>query len=572
MRNNFIIFVWSLLFFPYLYANNLCENRLFTISTSSQDGVAVGDLLSQLSSECGFSMLVKDRAAKEKLSSSIASINVRQLPIEKIFDLILTENELNYEFDGNLLKISFLMTETFQISYISTSRIGSSNTDIVLSQNAMIANDSNSSSSGTGSSGGSSGGGSGASTSINANDIHNSLVSNSLQQSSADSISGTKIISVDEFDFWGKIEKEIFEIAFRPGDSHQPKRKITNSITNIVDNTSSTSNTNNDDIGDGQSVIVNKIAGLVTVTGTIKQLERVRKYIKNLEDQMQNQVMIDVNILTVTHNNANTIGIDWNQLYNITNITIPNGAASNTTAGGDVGSGTSSPLFRLGGASVFSSGVTLNRVIEFLNSYGKVRSVSNPKVLTLNNQPALISVGSLLRYSQTSTFLTTTSGGNNTATNESYPSVFSGILLDVTPSVQGDYIMLKINPSITRTKDLSTENSPTALREPPNLSANQLSSLVRAKDGDRVILGGLISKSVSNQTYRVPVLGYIPILKYLFSYAGVSENATEMVIIITPHIIKRASDNPSLQDLGYSDSLNKVVETNDLKAGLEINN
>lgn len=536
---------------------------MFTISTSSQDGVAVGDLLSQLSSECGYSMLVKDSAAKDKLSKSIASINVRQLPIEKIFDLLLTENELNYEFDGNLLKISFLMTETFQISYISTSRIGSSNTDIVLSQNAMISSDSSSSSSGSGSSSGNSGGSSGSSASIsNPSDIHSSLVSNSLQQNSSDSITGTKIISVDEFDFWGKIEKEIFEIAFRPGDSHQPKRRFTNSGVDNKPNDASS-----DDAADnGQSVIVNKIAGLVTVTGTIRQIDRVRKYIKNLEDQMQNQVMIDVNILTVTHNNSNTIGVDWNQLYNLTNLTIPNGALSST---GDGASAASAPLFRIGGASVFSSGVTLNRVIDFLNSYGKVRSVSNPKVLTLNNQPALISVGSLLRYSQTSTYLSTTSGGSNTATNENYPSVFSGILLDVTPSVQGDYIMLKINPSITRTKDLTTENSPTALKEPPNLSANQLSSLVRARDGDRVILGGLISKSVSNQTHRVPVLGYIPILKYLFSYTGVSEDSTEMVIIITPHIIKRSGDNPSLQDLGYSEKIDNIVSTNDLGAGLD---
>lgn len=564
MRNSlYTKFILGLLFFSYLSANNLCENRLFTISTSSQDGVAVGDLLSQLSSECGYSMLVKDSAAKDKLSKSIASINVRQLPIEKIFDLILTENELNYEFDGNLLKISFLMTETFQISYISTSRIGSSNTDIVLSQNAMISSDTNNSSGGSGgSSGGSGGSGGGSSNSIsNPNDIHSSLVSNSLSQNSGDSITGTKIISVDEFDFWGKIEKEIFEIAFRPGDSHQPKRKFTN----LNNDSKSVDSATNDDAGSGQSVIVNKIAGLVTVTGTIKQIERVRKYIKNLEDQMQNQVMIDVNILTVTHNNSNTVGVDWNQLYNLTNITIPNGASS-TTGGGDAA--TASPLFRIGGASVFSSGVTLNRVIEFLNSYGKVRSVSNPKVLTLNNQPALISVGSLLRYSQTSTFLSTTSGGSNTATNESYPSVFSGILLDVTPSVQGDYIMLKINPSITRTKDLTTENSPTALKEPPNLSANQLSSLVRAKDGDRVILGGLISKSISNQTHRVPVLGYIPILKYLFSYTGISEDSTEMVIIITPHIIKRSGDNPSLQDLGYSENVDNVVTNNDLSVGI----
>lgn len=561
MRRKIIVLLWlNLLGGAFLGANGLCEDRLFTISTSNQDGVAVGDLLSQLASECGYSMLVKDRAARERLAKSIASVNVRQLPIEKIFDLILTENELNYEFDGNLLKVSFLLTETFQINYIGTSRAGSSSTDIVLSQNAMSSTETNdTSSSGTGSSGLSGGGGS---NNTLQNEVHRSVVNNTMQSSTTDTISGTKITSVDEFDFWGRIEKELFEIAFRPGDAYQPKRIFSTDESQTSSGTGAggANADGTESVGDGQSIIVNKIAGLITVTGTIQQIERVRKYIRNLEDQLQNQVLIDVNILTVTHTDSNTVGVDWNQLWNLTNFTIPNQSGSSTTSG--------TPLFNIndGGLQVFSSGLSLTRVVEFLNTYGKTRSISNPKVLTLSNQPALISVGSILRYTQQSTYLTATTAGTTSTSDDSYPSIFSGVLLDVTPSVQGDYIMLKINPSITRTKDLATENEATALREPPNLSANQLSSLVRVRDGEKVVIGGLISKSVSNTTSRVPVLGYIPILKYLFSYDSVDEETTEMVIVITPHVVRRNGLNPSLQDLGYSATVNEVVETGDINA------
>lgn len=561
MRKNIFTLIFSLLASAYfLHANELCGDRLFTISTSSQDGVAVGDLLSQLASECGYSMLVQDRAAKDKLSKSIASVNVRQLPIEKIFDLILTENELNYEFDGNLLKVSFLITETFQINYIGTSRIGSSNTDIVLSQNAMTADTTTTGN--TGGMGNIGGGLASASTTPDIqSSIHSSLASNGLQRGSSDSISGTKILSMDQFDFWGRLEKEIFEIAFRPGDAHQPQRIFSNSQEQQINQDSNQAQS--DDIGNGQSVVVNKIAGLVTVTGTVKQLDRVRKYIKNLEDQIQNQVMIDVNILTVTHTNSNTVGVDWNQFWNFGNLLIPAYASGNEDNSRiDIGGGGTK-------INIFSSGVQMTRIIEFLNAYGKVRSVSNPKVLTLSNQPALISVGSILRYAQSSVFQNSSSGGTTQNTSTSFPSVFSGVLLDVTPSVQGEYIMLKINPSITQTKDRNVETRATALPEPPNLSSNQLSSLVRAKDGDRVVLGGLISKSVSNNINRVPILGYIPLLKYLFSYDGTSEQTTEMIIVITPHIVKRSDDNPSLQDLGYSETVNRVMETNDVAAGLE---
>lgn len=531
-----------------LQAVDLCEDKAFTISASSLDGTSVGELLEQLSFECGYSMLVRDKAAKNKLTNPIASVNIVELPLEKIFDLLLTENELNYEFDGKILRVSYLITETFKINYIGTSRVGASNTDIILSQNSLTETNSSGAGSTTGS------GLQQVDSATLQSGVHGGIVTSAMSGGSADSISGTKIYSVDEFDFWGRIEQEVFEIAFRPGDAHQPKRNTTNATTENNQGNQKT----DEDIGDGQSVIVNKAAGLITVTGTIKQLERVRKYLKEVETQMQNQVLIDVNILNVTHNNGNTVGVDWNQLYNAGNLTSPNQISSEPAG---------TPVLELGGYKLFSAGFTLNRIIEFLTTYGTVRSVSNPKVLTLNNQPALISVGSILRYSQTSTYLTATSGSSSTSSNEDYPSIFAGVLLDVTPSIQGDYIMLKINPSITQTKDRTVDNQATALQEPPNLSASQLSSLVRAKDGDKVIIGGLISKSATNTKSRVPLLGYIPIVKYLFSYDSMVEEVSEMVIVITPHIVKR-NDNPSLQDLGYSETVNEIIRKDDIKANI----
>lgn len=556
MKRIVFTLIISLFLGSHILQASSCEDKAFTMSASSLDGASVADLLEQLASECEYSILVKDKEAKKRLAMPIESVNISKLPLEKIFDLLLTDNDLNYEFDGKVLKVSYLTTETFKINYIGTSRVGSSSTDIILSQNAATSDQTNNSSSGI------QGASLGSDTNVNTqNAAYNGLLSAALQGgSSVDSISGTTIRSVDDFDFWGRIEKEVYEIAFRPGDDYQPGKTGNSSTQGGNNANANANNANSANQDDGQSVIVNKAAGLITVTATVKQIDRVRTYIKELEDQIQKQVMIDVNILTVTHNNANTVGVDWNQLYNLGNLTIPNGVSTTDTG---------NPIFNKGGIQLFSSGVAFNRIVEFLNNYGKVRSVSNPKLLTLNNQPALISVGSLLRYSQTSAYLTATSGTSSTSTNTTYPSVFSGVLLDITPSIQGNYIMLKINPSVTRTKDLSTENQATALPEPPNLSTNQLSSLIRAKDGDKIVIGGLINKSVTNNRSRVPLLGYIPILKYLFSYDSMSEETTEMVIVITPHIIKR-NDNPSLQDLGYSEPVNEIIKNNDLKTDIDI--
>lgn len=513
---------------------SVCENNAFDIEASAVAGSSVGDLLSQLSNDCGYSIVVRDKAAQNKLKEPMAAINFNKLPLEKIFDLLLTENELNYEFDGKILRISYLVTETFRINYIGTARTSTSSTDIVLSQ---------SSGEGSGSSGSTTTGG-----------------GSSGKAGTAESSSGTNITSKDEYDFWAKIEKEIFEITFRPGDDYEPKR-IFSSGREAEDNDNIEGNKLNEGTGNSQAVVVNKAAGFISVTGTIKQIERARKYIKDLETQLQNQVLIDVNILTITHSSGNTVGVDWNQLYNVGNLTIPNQA-------GGAGGGNSLIGGEGSGFQVFTSGLSLTRIIEFLNNYGTVRSVSNPKVLTLSNQPALISVGSILRYKKQSTYITSMSGGSSTQnSDDEYPSIFAGVLLDITPSIQGEHVMLKINPSITKTKDTTVENQATALAEPPNLSASQLSSLIRAKDGDKIVIGGLINKSAANTKNRVPLLGYIPIVKYLFSYDSVTEEVSEMVIVITPHIIKR-NDNPSLQDLGYSETVNEVIRTGDVKANI----
>ncbi|MGX3011951.1 secretin N-terminal domain-containing protein [Helicobacter sp. 23-1044] len=527
------IFV-SLVFLGLLKAGGVCEDKTFSFYSGATDGTTIGELLVQLSNECGYSMIMRDDAAKNKLADSAPALNVVEWPLEKIFDLLLTEHDLNYEFDGKILRISYLMTETFRINYIGTARTGESSTDITLSQGT-------SSGSSSGSSGTSSGG--------------------SSESGTADSVSGTKIKSTDDYNFWDKIEKEIFEITFRPGDEYRPNKPASlEGEGNENDGATADNNVKkaNTSAGiQGQAVVVNKAAGFISITGTIKQIERARKYIKDLEAQLQNQVLIDVNILTVTHNNGNTVGVDWNQVFNLTNFNVPNQQQGDITAGEKFGPWRFVP-----------AGMSFNRVLELLATYGTVRSVSNPKVLTLSNQPALISVGSILRYKKTSSYLTATSGTSSTTTDEDYPSVFAGVLLDITPSIQGEYIMLKINPSITKTKDTTVENQATALLEPPNLSASQLSSLIRAKDGDKIVIGGLINKNATVVKNRVPFLGHIPLFKYVFSYDSQKEETTEMVIVITPHIVKR-NDNPSLQDLGYSENVNEIIKTGDVKANIE---
>ncbi len=484
------ILLLLVVYFTGLHAEKSCEFSLFTISTIEQ-GATISDVINKLSKECKYSILVKDKSAQTLLKKELPSLYLNEVDLGDIFEVVLGESGLNYEFDGDMLKISYLVTKTFSVDFISTSRAGESKTKIVLS-GEKVSSGSNSN-------------------------------SNSGGDETSQGNSKTEINSKDGFDFWEEnLVNEISGILNRPEDLEGDV------------NTSIGTNTNG-------NIIINKSAGLITVTGSKKQVDRVEKYIGTLMDRLKNQVMIDVSILNVKHSKSTNTGINWKkfsatfntnsgQRYSETDTFSYENPFSFTTAGWDV---------------------SLDVIVEFLEGYGDVSSVSNPKVLTLNNQPSLISVGSIFYYKEIESEDDTTDTRTTTTTNISYTPLFVGVLLDITPSIYGDEIMLKINPTVTKTKGVNVDTQETALEEPPNLDSNQLSSIVKIKDGQKVILGGLISKSKSNDTNKVPLLGDLPLLGYAFKNQQLVDNTEEMVIVITPRIV-RYDDKFSLKSLGYN--------------------
>ena len=471
------------------------------INIHSGSNVALSKILEEIASICHLNVIYLQEQTKAMLDSKKTSIHINNKPLIQVLDSLLKSNDFHYTLQKDTLQVGFLLTKTFEISYIATTRVGSSNTDIVFSQDNQTHSPYN--------------------THTNAplgfsnfeieSQAHKMAMNKATSNTQTMGKSGTKIYSIDEIDFWGELQNEIAGVAYAPGDSYQP---TTSELKNKKD------------------IIINKAAGLLTITATPKQIKRVESYLATLNNKIQKQVLIDVYIFNIQHSNNQTYGIDWNEFYKLGNLlTLPPNAEGSNNALIGVNNGD----FAI---SIFSQGVSINRIVEFLQTYGKVQSVSNPKVLTLNNQPAIISVGSVLRYFQNTTYQTTTQGTSIQNLSQAFPSVFAGILLDVTPSVKNDKIILKINPSITKTKDISIENQTTALESPPNLSTKQLSSLVQVKDGEKIVLGGLIDKTEGQILRKLPILGDIPLIKYLFSYKKKIKETQEMVIIISPHIVR----------------------------------
>ena len=484
-------------------ANADCTYQLFTIS--SIKGTQIGDFVDQLSDECSFTVIVTDPEAEKLLSKELNKTNLKNLTIDEVLDLVLKEHNLFYTLENNVLHISYLVTRTFDIDYIITSRKSTGTTGVTLS--------SNSGQSAAGGSGGSSGGSGGG------------------QGTSNLSESGISIETLDEVSFWHNLDLEFQSILNRPEDDYS-----------------------------ADAPIINKTAGLVTVSATPRQIKRLENYLTEMQRKAKAQVLIDVKLLGVKLDNKHETGIDWSQLYALQNfalaadfkntLNVTEFEGTSITEMGYLPSGLDGHVISATGSGA------LNEVIKFLKTQGNVKAISNPKVMTLNNQPALISVGSEFFYKIQQTTNQQGSGGGvaNTLQNDLVNSVFAGILLDITPEIDDEgRITLKVNPSLSETIQAIQPEEDGASREvPPDLNRRQLSAVVTVQDGERVILGGLISSKDSIDENKIPLLGDIPILGWLFKYEEKVNSIEELVIVIEPHIIKDGKQTVSLSELGYT--------------------
>ncbi len=504
---------------PVLLSAGSCSSKLFTVTIDSK--LSIGDAIENLADTCDMTVIVKDEWAKKRLDKKLYFVKLKNTTLKGFLNTILTDNDLNYKLKGNKLTISYLTTRTFKIHYIAGHRVGRSRSNVILGDSS--------------------------------NSATNSATNAGAQQDAPNATrTGISIENTDEFIFWKTVENEVQRVLSGANDDGLHYTRAGDSW-----------------IGpDGKkweynplAPIVNPVAGMVTVTGTYEQLARVSRYVRSLEKQLKTQVLIDVKIITVLFDDSTTTGVDWNQLYKLQRMTINTYAmgqsnmASWTSDGllGGIGSAEFAEGSRPRSAGVIEmSGTTpVSDVIKFLATQGEVKAVSSPRVMTLNNQPALISVGEQLYYKLKSS--TQLGGGNvgGSATQGEYvDSVFSGVLLDITPAVGSDgMITLKINPSITEAVDpiLPTIG---ARDIPPDMTKRQLSSVIKVKDGHHAILGGLITTRTGTKINKVPLLGDLPLFEYAFKHEEKIEKVIEMVIIVTPHIVNNSKD-VSLRDLGY---------------------
>lgn len=297
--------------------------------------------------------------------------------------------------------------------------------------------------------------------------------------------------------------------------------------------------------GEGKQVVVSPQTGMVVVRAPSRELSAVEDFLKRAQLSLERQVILEAKIIEVTLDDGFQSGINWSKLGTVNgnpfNVGLSGASIGGTTPALPFGVITPSELNPLGG--VFSGTYTstnFDGAIELLKTQGSVQVLSSPRVSTLNNQKAVIKVGSDEFFvTAISSNSNTNSSGNTTNTpNVTLTPFFSGIALDVTPQIseQGQ-ITLHVHPSVTQVTDQQKELTVFAQKFELPLAfstSRETDTIVRAKNGQVVVIGGLMQNKDDDRQAGAPGLADIPVLGYLFKQKRKATSKSELVILLRP--------------------------------------
>jgi MSHA biogenesis protein MshL len=322
----------------------------------------------------------------------------------------------------------------------------------------------------------------------------------------------------------------------------------------------------------GRSVVVSPQSGVLVIRAMPEELRNVDMYLKATQLSVDRQVILEAKILEVELNDQFQSGINWASFSSIGN------SRNNRVSTGVIGPGASlaplpfnggqPPIINNGNGLAASTGFSLSNaasaagalfgfafqtnnfaaLISLLEQQGTVHVLSSPRVAAVNNQKAVLKIGTDEFFVTGVTTTTNTSAAGNTVT----PSVtlqpfFSGVVLDVTPQIdEKGNILLHVHPSVSQvttiTKGIDLGSAGSLTLPLAASSTSELDSIVRGQDGQVVAVGGLMRQAATDDTSGLPGASRVPVLGALFRNKSKVNQKRELVVLIKPTIVDSASN------------------------------
>ncbi|MDO3723180.1 pilus (MSHA type) biogenesis protein MshL [Marinobacter sp. chi1] len=291
---------------------------------------------------------------------------------------------------------------------------------------------------------------------------------------------------------------------------------------------------------DSRQVIVNPGAGLVMVRAGGEELRLVEEYLRRTELIMQRQVVLEAKILEIILDEGYQQGINWSDLQSGSSIVASDGLPADFTAQALVGQAIrTSDIGGLFSASVRAG--DFSALIQLLGEQGNVQILSSPRISTVNNQKAVIKVGTDEFFVTDIDFdddNSTLTGSDSTSTSVELTPFFSGISLDVTPQISDSgSITLHVHPSVSEVNDqekIITIGERDVTLPLAISTVRETDSVIRAESGQIVVIGGLIQNTSDDSNSAVPFFSDIPVVGELFKQRRFQSRKSELVILLRP--------------------------------------
>ena len=410
--------------------------------------------------------------------------------------------------NGYFVLPATVQTRIFQVNYLDMSRLGESRTLVSSGSITDVGRD-DQANTGAG---------------VNANAPQSG---SDGSQSVEGETTGTRIVSRTDSDFWPQLEASLKAIVGTAG---------------------------------GNSVVINRHSGMIAVRAMPDELRNIADFLQRVQQTVTRQVVLEAKVIEVELSNGYQAGINWATVLRDGNKTLFGGQSTPvdgfesdllggsgqqvTVAPGNPVSGFVSRT--LGGA--FTLALDLNDVnvfIDLLKLQGDARVLSSPRVATLHNQKAVIKAGTDEFFVTGVESNTTTGNSTSTSREVKLTPFFSGIALDVTPQIDADdSVILHIHPSVSDVRDQTkrvtvsgqTDELPLAVSE-----VRESDSVVKARSGQLIVIGGLMRNSRRTQSFATPGLSRIPGIGELFKSRRDTDVKTELVILLRPIVVGDAN-------------------------------